>query len=183
MRLVLIDRDGVLNVDRADYVKNPGELEMLPGSAAALARLNAAGLRVAVCTNQSPIGRGIFDEAMLARIHERLRDELAREGARLDAIFHCPDAPGRPSACRKPAPGMLQEAMRRFGAQAHETPFVGDSLSDMQAAAAAGCRRHLVRTGHGAKTQAAGLPDAVLPVAIHETFADAVEALIGGGAS
>ncbi|MBL8806456.1 MAG: D-glycero-beta-D-manno-heptose 1,7-bisphosphate 7-phosphatase [Rhodospirillales bacterium] len=180
MRLVLIDRDGVLNVDRADYVKNPGELEMIPGAAAAVARLNAAGLLVAVCTNQSPIGRGIFDEAMLARIHDRLRDELAQAGARLDAIFHCPDAPGPPSACRKPAPGMLQAAMRRFGATAGETPFVGDTLTDMQAALAAGCARHLVRTGHGARTQAAGLPADLLPVAIHETLADAVDALLGG---
>lgn len=182
MRLVLIDRDGVLNVDRPDYVKNPGELVMLPGSAVAVARLNAAGLLVAVCTNQSPIGRGIFDEAMLSRIHDRLRDELAREGARLDAIFHCPDAPGRPSACRKPEPGMLKEAMRRFGATAGDTPFVGDTLTDMQAARAAGCPRHLVRTGHGARTQAAGLPADLLPVSVHETLADAVDVLLGKAA-
>lgn len=183
MRLVLIDRDGVLNVNREDYVKNPGELEMIPGSAEAVARLNAAGVLVAVCTNQSPIGRGMFDEAMLARIHDRLREELARAGARLDAIFHCPDAPGAPSACRKPAPGMLREALRRFGASAGETPFVGDSLSDMQAAFAAGCPRHLVRTGHGARTLAAGLPGELLPVRVHETFADAVEALLGRAAA
>jgi D-glycero-D-manno-heptose 1,7-bisphosphate phosphatase len=181
MKLVLLDRDGVLNVDRPDYVRNPGELAMLPGAAEAVARLNAAGLLVAVCTNQSPIGRGIFDEAMLERIHGRLRDELAREGARLDAIFHCPDAPGAPSRCRKPAPGMLADALARFGASAGETPFVGDSLTDMQAAAALGCPRHLVRTGHGARTQAQGLPDAVLPVAIHATLADAVDALLGKG--
>jgi len=181
MKLVLLDRDGVLNVDRPDYVKNPGELVMLPGSAAAVARLNAAGILVAVCTNQSPIGRGIFGEDMLARIHARLRDELAREGARLDAIFHCPDAPGAPSRCRKPAPGMLEEALRRFGAAARETPFVGDSATDMQAAAALGCPRHLVRTGHGARTQGQGLPPETLPVAIHETLADAVEALLSAG--
>ncbi|MBL8831502.1 MAG: D-glycero-beta-D-manno-heptose 1,7-bisphosphate 7-phosphatase [Rhodospirillales bacterium] len=181
MKLVLLDRDGVLNVDRPDYVKNPGELVMLPGSAAAVARLNAAGILVAVCTNQSPIGRGIFGEDMLARIHARLRDELAREGARLDAIFHCPDAPGAPSRCRKPAPGMLEEALRRFGAAARETPFVGDSATDMLAAAAIGCPRHLVRTGHGARTQGAGLPPETLPVAIHETLADAVEALLSAG--
>jgi len=178
MKLVLLDRDGVLNVDRADYVKNPGELAMLPGAAAAVARLNAAGLLVAVCTNQSPIGRGIFDEAMLARIHDRLRDELARAGARLDAVFHCPDAPGAPSRCRKPAPGMLVDALARFGAAAGDTPFVGDSLRDLQAAAALGCPRHLVRTGHGAKTQAAGLPAETLPVAVHDDLAAAVEAIL-----
>lgn len=180
MKLVLIDRDGVLNVDRADYVKNPGELVLLPGAGAALARLNAAGILVAVCTNQSPIGRGMFDEAMLDRIHAKLRDELARDGGRLDAIFHCPDAPGRPSHCRKPAPGMLTDALQRFGAAARETPFVGDNVTDMQAAAAIGCPRHLVRTGHGKRTLAAGLPPETLPVAVHENFADAVEALLAG---
>ncbi|MBI3506337.1 MAG: HAD-IIIA family hydrolase [Proteobacteria bacterium] len=181
MKLVLIDRDGVLNEDRADYVKNPGELVMLPGAGAAVARLNEAGLLVAVCTNQSPIGRGIFDEAMLARIHDKLRGELARDKARLDAIFHCPDAPGRPSRCRKPAPGMLTDALQRFGASARETPFIGDNVTDMLAAAAIGCPRHLVRTGHGARTQSAGLPPETLPVAIHETLADAVEALLSAG--
>jgi D-glycero-D-manno-heptose 1,7-bisphosphate phosphatase len=179
MKLVLLDRDGVLNVDRADYVKNPGELVLLPGAAAAVARLNAARVPVAVCTNQSPIGRGMFDEAMLARIHEKLRDELARAGAALDAIFHCPDAPGAPSDCRKPAPGMLLAALRRFGAAAAETPFVGDTVTDMQAAAAAGCPRHLVRTGHGAKTLAAGLPEKLLPVRVHADLAAAVGALLG----
>jgi D-glycero-D-manno-heptose 1,7-bisphosphate phosphatase len=178
-RLVLLDRDGVLNVDRSDYVKHPGELVLLPGAAAAVARLNQAGYLVAVCTNQSAIGRGLFDEAMLARIHEALRDGLAREGARLDAIFHCPDAPGPYSARRKPAPGMLIEALAMFGAGAIHTPFVGDSLRDLEAAAALGCPRHLVRTGHGAKTLATGLPDGVLPVAVHEDLAAAVAALLG----
>jgi len=182
-RLVLLDRDGVLNVDRPDYVKHPGELVLLPGAAAAVARLNAAGLKVAVCTNQSAIGRGIFDEAMLARIHDKLRGDLARERASLDAIFHCPDAPpfdsgGPVSACRKPAPGMLIAALQRFGAAAGQTPFVGDSLTDLQAAAALGCPRHLVRTGHGAKTQGGGLPETVLPVAVHADLAAAVAALL-----
>lgn len=183
MKLVLLDRDGVLNVDRADYVRNPGELVLLPGAAAAVARLNAAGILVAVCTNQSPIGRGIFDEAMLARIHEKLREDLARERARLDAIFHCPDAPGRPSRCRKPAPGMLTDALARFGAAARDTPFIGDTATDMQAAASIGCPRHLVRTGHGARTQGQGLPPETLPVAIHETLADAVEVLLSKGSA
>jgi len=177
-RLVLLDRDGVLNVDRADYVKHPGELVLLPGAAAAVARLNAAGYPVAVCTNQSAIGRGIFDEAMLRRIHDKLRDELARERATLDAIFHCPDAPGPVSDCRKPAPGMLIAAIARFGAAPLQTPFVGDSVTDLQAAAKLGCPRHLVRTGHGARTQAAGLPEDVLPVAIHTDLAAAVAALL-----
>lgn len=176
MRLVLLDRDGVLNEDRADYVKNPGELVMLPGAARAVARLNAAGFAVALCTNQAAVGKGIVDEAMLARIHDRLRAELARDGASLDAIFHCPDA--HPSPRRKPEPGMLFEALARFRADAGQTPFVGDNLRDLQAATKAGCPRHLVRTGHGAKIQAAGIPVEVLPVRVHDDLAAAIDAIL-----
>lgn len=179
MRLVLIDRDGVLNEETGNYVKHPGELRMIPGSARAVARLNQAGLKVAVCTNQACVGRGIIDQAMLDRIHEKLADELRREGARLDAIFMCTDPPWANSLRRKPAPGMLQEALRRFGASAPETPMIGDNLRDLEAAAAIGCPRHLVRTGHGTKVQAEGIPPAVLPVRVHDDLAAAVSALLG----
>lgn len=179
MRLVLLDRDGVLNQDSSEYVKNPGELHMIPGSARAVARLNRAGLKVAVCTNQSAVGRGIFDLAMLERIHQKLREELAREGASIDEIFFCPDPPWAATRRRKPGPGMLEEALRRFSASPHDTPMIGDNRPDLEAAAALGCPRHLVRTGHGAKVQAAGLPPAVLPVRVHDDLAAAVTALLG----
>ncbi len=179
MRLVLIDRDGVLNEEIGDYVKHPGELRMIAGSARAVARLNGAGLRVAVCTNQAVVGRGIIDEAMLERIHQKLYEELAREGARLDAVFACTDHPDRPSHRRKPRPGMLEEAIRRFGASPADTPMIGDNLRDLEAAAAIGCPRHLVRTGHGATVQAAGIPPAVLPIRVHDDLAAAVAALLG----
>jgi D-glycero-D-manno-heptose 1,7-bisphosphate phosphatase len=182
MPLVLLDRDGVLNVDRDDSVKTPGELVMLPGAAAAVARLNAAGRLVAVCTNQSVVGRGLIDEAMLVLIHHKLKGELAKAGARLDAIFHCSDAPSRAGPRRKPAPGMLFEAMRRFGVAPEETVMIGDALSDLEAASAAGCRRILLRCGQGASTQAAGLPRHVLPVAIHEDLGAAVAALLDSAA-
>ena len=177
--LVLLDRDGVLNVNREDYVKHPGELVLLPGAAAAVARLNQAGHRAVVCSNQSAVGRGIIDLAMLERIHAKLRDELAREGARLDDLLVAPDAPNQASDRRKPGPGMLREAMGRYRMGPHETVMIGDSLADMQAATAAGCRRILVRTGHGAETQAKGLPPEVLPVAVYPDLAAAVAALIG----
>jgi D-glycero-D-manno-heptose 1,7-bisphosphate phosphatase len=180
-RLVLLDRDGVLNRDRADYVKSPAELEMIAGSAAAVARLNAAGIAVALCTNQSAVGRGIIDAGMLDRIHDRLRDELARAGARLDAIHACPDAPGQRSTHRKPAPGMLLDAMQRFRVAGHDATMIGDSLRDLEAALAAGAARVLVRTGHGAATQAAGLPPGLLPVGVHEDLAAAVDAMLGSG--
>jgi len=179
MRLVLLDRDGILNEDRRDYVKTPDELVMIPGAAAAVARLNRAGVATAVCTNQSSVGRGIVRPEMIERIHARLAQNLSAAGAHIDAIFVCPDPPGAPSRCRKPAPGMLIDAMRRFGAAPAETPFLGDQLGDLEAAAAAGCPRHLVRTGRGPETQAAGLPAAVLPVGVHEDLDAAVTAILG----
>jgi D-glycero-D-manno-heptose 1,7-bisphosphate phosphatase len=178
MALVLMDRDGVLNKDRPDSVKSPEELTMIPRAAEAVARLNAAGIKIAIVTNQSVVGRGIIDVAMLERIHSKLHDELARAGARLDAIFVAPERPDAASERRKPGPGMLREALSRFRASPAETPMIGDSLSDLKAAAAAGCKRVLVRTGKGALTQAAGLPPEVLPVAVHEDLWSAVEALL-----
>lgn len=178
MRLVLLDRDGVLNEDRPESVRTPGDLALLPRAAAAVARLNRAGTRVAIVTNQSIVGRGIIDSTMLDRIHDRLRDELAREGARVDAILIAPDAPDAPTARRKPGGAMLAEVIARFGAAPAETPMIGDSLRDLEAAAAVGCRRVLVRTGKGAATQAAGLPAHVLPVAVHEDLWSAIDALL-----
>ena len=179
MRLVLLDRDGVLNVDRKDSVKSPAELTMIPGAAAAVRRLNEAGRLVAVCTNQGVVGRRIIDERMLEQIHEKLRGELAQAGARLDALFQCTDPPQAPGPRRKPAPGMLREAMARFRIPAPDTVMIGDSLVDLEAATAAGCRRILLRTGKGRQTQAAGIPAHVLPVAVHEDLPGAVEALLG----
>jgi D-glycero-D-manno-heptose 1,7-bisphosphate phosphatase len=179
MKLVLLDRDGVLNDEIGGYISDPGKLRMIPGSAAALARLNRAGFKVAICTNQGVVGRGIIDQAMLDRINERLADYLAREGARWDAIFMCTDHPDQPTRRRKPGPGMLEEALRQFGASAAETPMIGDNLRDLEAAAAIGCPRHLVRTGHGSAVQAKGIPAGVLPVRVHDDLAAAVSTLLG----
>ena len=180
-RLALLDRDGVINVDRRDSVKSLDELALIPGSAAAIARLNVAGIRVAVVTNQSVVGRGVIPMRQLEAIHQLLAEMLAREGARLDALFVCTDPPGAPSRRRKPQPGMLIEALQRFGARPGETPMIGDDLRDLEAAYAAGCQRVLVRTGKGAATQAAGIPAALLPVSVHADLAAAVDALLGQG--
>lgn len=179
--LVLLDRDGVLNENRDDHVKSPVELAMIDGSAEAVADLNVAGHRVVLVTNQSAVGQGVISRGMLDRVHDALRDELARAGGRLDDIFCCVDPPGAATERRKPGPGMLREALSRYRAVAGETPMIGDSLRDLQAAAAAGCRRVLVRTGNGAATQARGLPEDVLPVAVHENLRGAVDALLKGG--
>jgi len=177
-RLVLLDRDGVLNIDRPTSVRHPDELQMIPGAAAAVARLNAAGLAVAVVTNQSVLGRGIIDTTMLERIHAKLRTELAAAGAHVDAFHVCPDPPEAPTDRRKPAPGMLLEALAAFGADPADTPMIGDALRDLQAAVAAGCPRILVRTGKGLETLAAGLPDDLQPVTIRNDLADAVTTML-----
>ncbi len=176
----MLDRDGVLNVDRPQSVRHPDELAMIQGAARAVARLNRAGWRVALVTNQSVVGRGIIDQAMLDRIQAKLRAELAREGAHLDAEFVCTDAPGSTSGRRKPAPGMLLEALARFAAEPAATPMIGDDLRDLQAAKQTGCARVLVLTGKGAIT-AANLPPELAPVAIHPDLGAAVEALLGAG--
>ena len=178
MRLVLLDRDGVLNADREDSVKTPAELVMLPGAGEAVARLNNAGRLVALISNQSVVGRGIIDAAMLARIQEKLTGDLARAGAKLDAVFYCTDTPHAAGPRRKPAPGMLFEAMRQFRIAAEDTVMIGDQLSDLEAASAAGCRRILLRTGKGAATQAEGLPRQVLPVAVCEDLSAAVDRVL-----
>jgi len=179
LKLVLLDRDGVLNRDiDGDYVKSPAELVMLDGVGDAVARLNARGLIVAVCTNQACVGRGIIDEAMLERIHDSLRDHLARAGARIDAIFFAPDPPWAVTERRKPGPGMLREAMSRFRAAPSETVFIGDNVIDLQAGLAAGVQRILVRTGKGKAMLAKGLPAEVLPVTVVENLTEAVDRLL-----
>lgn len=177
--LILLDRDGVLNEDRADHVKNPDELVMIPRAAKAVARLNAAGHKVALVTNQSGLGRGLYSEEMLTRIHEKLEGALRAAGGHLDATFICPDPPWAASDRRKPGPGMLREAMSQFRARVGETVMIGDALRDLEAAAKVGARRILVRTGKGAATQGAGLPAEVLPVMVCADLWDAVDKLLG----
>ena len=177
--LVLLDRDGVINHDRIDSVKNPDEFQMIAGSAEAIARLNAARLQVAVVTNQSILGRGVIDQAMFDRIHEKMTAALATKNARIDALYVCPDPPWAATGRRKPEPGMLREALADFAARPQDTPFIGDALRDLQAAAKIGCPRILVRSGKGARTQSDGLPPELLPVAVHEDLAAAVEAILG----
>ena len=179
-QMVLLDRDGVLNADRPDSVKTPEELVLIPGAAEAVARLNRAGVKAVVVTNQSVAGRGIVDDAMLARIHEKLRTELARKGAALDAIIVCTDHPDRATERRKPGTGMLREALAQFGIAPSRALVIGDALRDLEAAAALGCPRVLVRSGKGAATERAGIPAHLQPVAVHDDLAAAAGALLGG---
>lgn len=182
MTLVLLDRDGVLNEDRPDSVRSAADLVMLPRSAAAVAKLNRAGLPVAVVTNQSIVGRGIIDAATLDTIHAHLQTMLGEAGARLDAIITCPDAPDAATERRKPGPGMLIEAMNRFGATPESTVMIGDDLKDLRAATAADCARILVRTGKGRAMEAAGLPATVYPLDVHDDLSTAVDAILAADA-
>lgn len=180
MKLVLLDRDGVLNEDRADYVKHPGELVVIAGAGEAIARLNRAGIKVAVVSNQSAVGRGIISLDMLAQINARLMSDLARAGAKIDLFLVCTDAPGVLSQRRKPAPGMLREALVHFRTSPVEAVMIGDQLSDLRAAQAAGIGRFLVRTGKGAQTQAQGLPTDILPVSVYDSLMEAAVSLVPG---
>ena len=176
--LILLDRDGVINEDRADHVKNPDEFVMIEQSAKAVARLNQAGHKIALVTNQSGIGRGLYDEPMLARIHEKMKDALAKAGGHLDAIFVCPDTPERATDRRKPGPEMLNEAMRQFRISADDCIMIGDAARDLEAAARVNVARILVRTGKGAGTQATGLAPDILPVTVCDDLWDAVDRIL-----
>jgi D-glycero-D-manno-heptose 1,7-bisphosphate phosphatase len=156
MKLVILDRDGTINVDSPDYIKSPAEWTPIAGSLEAIARLHQADYRVVVATNQSGIGRGLFDTKALFEIHEKLQRALGLVGGRIDAFFFCPHTADSKCACRKPRPGMLLEIGRRFNVPLGEVAMVGDALRDLEAAAAAGVKPVLVLTGKGAKTKAEG---------------------------
>ena len=151
--LILLDPDGVVNFDSKDYIKSVDEWEPIPGSLEAIVALKNGGYRVAVCTNQAGIGRGIFTLEDLATIHEELRNALSSLGGYLDGLAFCPHHPDDGCRCRKPEPGMLVDMMVDLNVTAADTVFVGDSLKDVEAAYAAGCEAVLVRTGNGKKAE------------------------------
>jgi D-glycero-D-manno-heptose 1,7-bisphosphate phosphatase len=176
-QLVIVDRDGVLTEEIGQDIEKPSDLHLIPGAGEAIARLNQAGIQVALCSNQDVVGRGKIGMPELLRIQERLDKELAGLGARLDAVFYCTDDPNHPTPRHKPGCGMLQEALALFGADAGQTPVIGDELSDLKAAASLGCPRHLVRTGQGAKTESK-IDANLAPVQVHDDLLDAVLSLM-----
>jgi D-glycero-D-manno-heptose 1,7-bisphosphate phosphatase len=150
--LIILDRDGVINFDSDHYIKSPDEWQPIPGSLEAIARLTHAGWHVAVATNQSGVARGLFDINVLHAIHAKMVHALTEKGGKIDAIFFCPHAPDTGCQCRKPAPGLLHDIAARYGRSLNGVPAVGDSLRDLQAAAALACAPWLVLTGKGAGT-------------------------------
>lgn len=158
MKTAILDRDGVINYDSSAFVKSPEEWVALPGSLEAIARLNQAGWRVVVATNQSGLARGLFDMDTLNAIHAKMRQQLAAVGGHIDAIFICPHGPDDACHCRKPLPGLFIDIGHRFDLSLNQTVSVGDSLRDLLAAQQAGCATALVLTGNGSKTQQQPLP-------------------------
>ncbi len=163
MKIVILDRDGVINFDSAHFIKSPAEWRPIPGSLEAIAKLNQAGYRVVVATNQSGVGRGLFDMDTLNAIHEKMHKAAAAVGARIDAVFFCPHAADSSCDCRKPKPGMFERIAACYNVDLVGVPAVGDSLRDLQAADTAGALPMLVLTGKGEKTLAeGGLPEDTL---------------------
>jgi D-glycero-D-manno-heptose 1,7-bisphosphate phosphatase len=176
MKLVILDRDGVINYDSAAYIKSPDEWRPIPGSLEAIARLNQAGYRVVIATNQSGVGRGLFEMATLNAIHDKMHRALAQFGARIDAVFFCPHAQDAECACRKPRAGLLEEIGRRLNRDLRDVPAIGDAQRDLEAAAAVGAQPILVLTGKGQKTRREGkLPPGTQ---VYANLAEAVDAII-----
>jgi D-glycero-D-manno-heptose 1,7-bisphosphate phosphatase len=185
-KLVILDRDGTLNVDREDFVKSPEEWEPLPGALEAVARLNQDGWHVVLATNQPGIGRGLIDMTSLNAIHAHMNTELARLGGRIDAVFFCPHAPEEGCDCRKPQPGLILQIGDRFGIDLARVPVVGDSLRDLQATRAAGAQPHLVLTGKAAALDASQVEQMrhqIPGLRVHHDLAAFVDALLQGSST
>lgn len=176
MKLIILDRDGVINFDSDQYIKSPDEWRPIPGSLAAIARLNQAGYRIVVASNQSGVGRGLFDMNTLNAIHIKMHKLVLQAGGRIEAVFFCPHAADADCDCRKPKPGLFEEIAHRYHIDLNGVPTIGDSLRDLQAGAAVGCQPYLVRTGKGLRTLAkGGLPEGTQ---VFDDLAAAVEALL-----
>jgi D-glycero-D-manno-heptose 1,7-bisphosphate phosphatase len=178
MKLAILDRDGVINVDSDRFIKSPDEWKPIPGSLEAIARLNGAGYHVAVATNQSGIERGLLDMSTLNAIHAKMLKAVHETGGHIDVIYYCPHSGDADCRCRKPAPGMLIDIGQRLNADLREAICIGDSPRDLAAAAAVGSRPILVLTGKGKKTQTEGaLPEGT---AVFDDLAAAVDAVLAG---
>ncbi len=162
-RYILLDRDGVINQESDDFIKSPEEWQPIDGSLEAIALLNEHGYKVAVITNQSGVARGLFDDAMLEKIHAKMRQMAAEKGGKIDAIYFCPHGPDDGCTCRKPKPGLLESFAAEKNVSLSGMTVIGDSLRDIQSAQAVGASPILVKTGKGQKTLTDN-PDLNIPV-------------------
>jgi D-glycero-D-manno-heptose 1,7-bisphosphate phosphatase len=176
MKLVILDRDGVINFDSDACVRSPDEWRAIPGSLDAIAQLTQSGYHVAVATNQAGVGRGLFEMATLNAIHDKMHRAVGQAGGRIDAVFFCPHTQEANCLCRKPRAGLYEEIGRRFGTSLKDVPCIGDSQRDLDAAAAVGGQPMLVLTGKGEKTRREGkLPPGTL---VFKNLAEAAKSLV-----
>jgi D-glycero-D-manno-heptose 1,7-bisphosphate phosphatase len=177
MKLIILDRDGVINQDSNDFIKSPDEWIPIAGSLEAIAKLNHCGYRVYVASNQSGVGRGLFDIETLNAIHEKMLNELQKQGGRIEAILFCPHTPEQHCNCRKPRPSLYQEISKRSNQSLHDVPVIGDSIRDLEAAVTVGARPILVRTGKGEQTLLQ-YADFLSGIACFDDLAQAVDYLL-----
>jgi D-glycero-D-manno-heptose 1,7-bisphosphate phosphatase len=178
MKLIVLDRDGVINEDSDDYIKSVDEWHPIPDSLEAIARLNHAGYTVVVATNQSGIARGYYDIATLSAMHRKMDDMLASLGGKVDAVFFCPHAPDEGCDCRKPKPGLLRQIGECYQHEMKDVIFIGDSISDMKAAVAIEAQPVLVKTGKGEQSVDLLHVNKIEGVLIFDNLADAVDAIV-----
>lgn len=152
MKLIILDRDGVINFDSEHYIKSPDEFHLIPGSLDAIAQLNKLGHTIAIATNQSGVARGLYDEITLKAIHEKLTTHLKQAGGEIDYIAYCPHHPDEQCHCRKPEPGLLEQISKHYNINLKGVPFIGDTFRDLTAGLAVGCKPILVKTGNGLMT-------------------------------
>jgi len=177
MKAIILDRDGVINHDSADFIKTVNEWRALPGSLEAMARLTHAGYAIFIASNQSGIGRGLLSEADSTAIFDFLKNQLATLGGKVEGIVYCPHHPSDHCDCRKPLPGLFLQLRDRFQVDLTTAYAVGDSLRDIEAAIAAGSKPILVKTGNGLKTLAL-LQERNLKIPTYDDLAHFVEALL-----
>lgn len=177
-KLIILDRDGVINEDSDAFIKSVDECTPIPGSIEAIARLGRAGYTVVVATNQSGIARGLLNEYALAHIHQYLSDLVEEQGGLISGFFYCPHGPESGCICRKPQPGLLDQISAEFRIELSNVPMVGDSLRDLQAAAAAGCVPVLVRSGKGERTLSEGLPPDFADCDVYENLSEFVNCIL-----
>ena len=175
--LVILDRDGVINLDSENFIKSEDEWQPIPGSLEAIAALTRAGFTLAIASNQSGLARGLFDQAALDAMHAKMLGLINKAGGHISRIVACPHGPDDACDCRKPKPGMLEQLARHFDTSLEGVPVVGDSLRDLEAAEAVGARPILVRSGKGQRTEAA-LPERFARVAVYDDLAAVARALI-----
>lgn len=178
MKLIVIDRDGVINHDSDAYIKSKEEWLPIDGSLDAIARLNHSGYTVVVASNQSGLARGYFDIEALSSMHRKMDEMLTKVGGQVDAVFYCPHGPDDGCACRKPKPGMLLDIGQRFNVSLKDVIFIGDSISDIKAASNANAKAVLVRTGKGVKAEKILQTDGKSDVPVYDDLAAAVTAIL-----